>query len=110
MRCHLGLPLGGRLRREPTRARDKGWVLGHPPVCVSERAVGLQLVGSFQNCCRTPAKEVRSAGALCLGEPIEPVDELVIQLDQYLTTSHEHMVEHMVGVVHRASACQPADP
>jgi len=41
------------------------------------------------------AKQLGPAHASCAGDLIEPRDEVVIELNQDFTTSHDHMVEHM---------------
>lgn len=98
MRCRRGLPLRGRLRCEPSGARNECRILGNTSIGVAQLPVGLKLFSSFQHSGSAAAEEVRSAGPLSLCEPVQAVDEFVIELDENLTASHEHMVTHMVRI------------
>ena len=44
----------------------------------------------------TASKKLRTAGAKGFGEPIEMLDEIVVQLDQNFAAAHDQMVSHMV--------------
>lgn len=95
-RCRLALPLGGRLRCEPACAGDQRGVLRDPTVGSPQLSVGRELFIGLEHCRSAAAEKVGPSGAFSLREPIEAVDEFVVELDEDFTASHRHMIEHMV--------------
>ena len=66
----------------------------------------------FSICCCQPfgvqhrlgaaSHELRSIGAEIGGQRIELFDQIVVELYEYLTSSHDHMVSHMAPARKRA--------
>jgi len=51
---------------------------------------------SLQHRNRTSAEKLRTAHAAPFGQCIERLDQVVIELNKYLTSRHSHMVDHMI--------------
>lgn len=53
------------------------------------------MLGRRQNGGGATPKKLRAVCSLLVGEPIQPLDELVIELHEDFSSSHSHMVRHM---------------
>lgn len=89
------LPLRRRLGGEAPSRRDKRRILRNATVRVLKYPVRVELLRRFQHR-RSPAtKQFGAAGPLRMRKSVQPIDELVIELHEYLSPAHGHMVRHM---------------
>ena len=75
--------------------RGVGW---SSAVCGLEFAVGFGEPFGIEDGLGASTDQLRSVRAEICGEFIELLNEIVIELHEYLTSSHVHRVNHMVGV------------
>ena len=73
-------------------------------MCIRDRSIGvlegdirLSLVLGVNDSEGSSAQELRTVGPVRLRDLIKLRHELVIELDEHLTTGHDHMVHHMVA-------------
>ena len=66
-------------------ARDDGRVLREPAVRLLQRTVGGGQLGGLEHCGGAPAQQLGTTRPLFMGESIEPLDELIVELHQYLS-------------------------
>lgn len=75
---------------------DDCGVLWDPAVCVLEQSVSFRLFGRLEDGRRAAPKELRSVRPLRVGQPIQSLDELIVELHEHFLPCHDHMVDHMV--------------
>jgi hypothetical protein len=80
---------------EAPRRRDKRRILRNATVRVLKNPVRVELLRRFQYCGSPATKQLRAAGPLRMRKSIQPIDELVIELHEYLSSAHPHMIRHM---------------
>ena len=81
---------------KPGGRDDDGGVLWDPSVCVLEQSVSFRLFGRLEDGRRAAPKELRSVRPLRVGQPIQSLDELIVELYEHFLPCHDHMVDHMV--------------
>lgn len=57
--------------------------------------VSARAIGGFEHRHRTPTQELGATDAFGSCQLVEAPDELVVQLNQNLSPTHDHMLEHM---------------
>ncbi len=61
-----------------------------------ESSVGVAKFLRFEDGLGAAPYELGPAGSEVGGDGVESFDEVVIELDEYFATGHDHMVQHMV--------------
>jgi hypothetical protein len=67
-----------------------------PLVCGNQFPVGDERVLGFDDCLSAAAQEFGAVGAESLGQLVEVIDEIVVELYEYFASRHGHMLSHMV--------------
>lgn len=85
------------------------------PVAELELAILGYKVFGFEDCLGTATYEFGPVRAEVGRQRIEAFDKVVVELNQYFTSSHDHMVAHMVTVENTSTArpdrrARPAGP
>ena len=95
-RCRCALPRRRGSRRQ-TSSRSYERTVGRlPAIGGHEIAVRSRQFLGFDDRLSAATEQVRSTRAEFVGEPVELLDERVIELNEDLTPCHDHIVSHMV--------------
>ena len=91
----LALPLRGGPGGQPCCRLDERRVLGNPSIGIYQFPVCLGELGGLKHGRGAATEKFGSIGAFLRGDLVEPCHQVVIELDQYLSSRHVHMVRHM---------------
>ena len=103
-RSRCGLPLRRRVSSEPSGGSHESGFGRLSPICRDEVAVGSEGVLGVDDGLGAAPEEFRAVRAKGLGELVEMVDEVVVELNEHFTSSHEHMITHMQHATARQSS------
>ncbi len=71
-----------------------GWLTS---VGRAELTIGRSVLFSVKDCLRTSTHQLGSIGAELGGQRVELLHEIVVELYEYFTSGHDHMLSHMVA-------------
>lgn len=80
---------------QPCRRLDERWVLWNSAIGIPQLPVCLNEFGGLKHGRGAATEKFGSIGAFLRGDLVEPCHQVVIELDQYLSSRHVHMVRHM---------------
>jgi len=75
---------------------DQCRIRGPAPIRRGQRLIGGDEILGCDNGLRSSPKKVGTAGATGFRNSVQSLDEIVVELYEYFTTCHDHMLLHMV--------------
>jgi hypothetical protein len=99
-KCRLSLPPRSSLSGETSSSFDQFGILRDPSVRDLKREIRLPKVFCLQHRKSSAPKQLRAVRPAAGRQAIKPLHEVVVELNQHLSSCHNRMLTHMVSTEH----------